>query len=231
VSSVGDERGSAGARALWLVRHGESTWNARGLVQGQAPGPRLTARGAEQAGEVARLLAGRPVVGLWTSDLRRATETAQAVARAVDVVPVQDVRLRERCFGKVEGAPLAELQPRHSGIAGHRVVDADAAPPGGESVRQLCRRVAGFLDELAAWEPPPAEGPPEPGAGGTGSGAGRGDVVLVVHGGVVRAALAHLDRVAPDAMSWIPVGNGAVWQRALPRRPTACRQLAAGVAT
>ncbi len=213
-----DEQGSAGTRTLWLVRHGESTWNARGLVQGQAPGPRLTARGAEQAREVARFLAGRPVRTLWTSDLERAVATAREVARVVDLVPVQDVRLRERSFGVVEGTPLATLGPDLSGIAGGRVVDADAAPPDGESVRQICRRVAAVLDELAAWDVPPG-----PGAGGTGPGVGGGDVVLVAHGGVVRAALAHLDRVDPAGMPWIPVGNGTVVQRALPRRPPAGR--------
>lgn len=189
---------------LWLVRHGESTWNALGLVQGQRAEPRLTRLGAAQARAVARHLAGRHVRTLYTSDLLRAVETARLVAAVLGLEPTVDARLRERALGSAEGLPSSSLVPGHSGIGGGRVLDADAAPPGGESVRRLCRRVGRFLDELA-----PADalghGPP-------------GDVVLVAHGGVVRAALAHLDGVPSDEMVWGPVGNGHVVSRPLVHR-------------
>lgn len=184
---------------LWLVRHGESTWNALGLVQGQRAEPRLTRLGAAQARAVARHLAGRHVRTLYTSDLLRAVETARPVAAVLGLEPTVDSRLRERALGSAEGMPSSWLVPGQSGIGGGRVLDADAAPPGGESVRQLCRRVGRFLDVLAtdrdAWD-------------GT-----AGDVVLVAHGGVVRAALAHLDGVPADEMAWGPVGNGHVVSR------------------
>lgn len=183
-------------RTLWLVRHGESTWNALGLVQGQRTEPSLTRRGAAQARGLAHRLGGRDVRALYTSDLLRAAETARPIAAALGLEPVVDRRLRERSFGAAEGTPSSRLGPEWSGLEGGRVVDADAAPPGGESVRDLRRRVGGFLDELAAaddlWRGPP------------------GDVVLVVHGGVVRAALAHLDGVPDQEMSWGSVGNGQV---------------------
>lgn len=185
-------------RTLWLVRHGESTWNALGLVQGQVAGPGLTGRGRTQARRVAALLAGRPVDALYSSDLRRAVESARPLAAAFALPLVQDARLRERGFGVAEGTPARALAPQRSGIAAGRVVDADAAPTGGESVRQLCRRVGGFLDELA------------------GDGRG-GDVVLVVHGGVVRAAVTHLDGVQPEDMAWDPLDNAVVVRRSLPR--------------
>ena len=192
--------GEAG-RPVWLVRHGESTWNALGLVQGQVDGPRLTRRGTAQARRVARRLAGRPVRAIYSSDLLRAVQTARPLAAALGLRPVQDPRLRERCFGTAESTPSASLGPELSGLAEGRVADADAAPPGGESVRQLCRRVAGFLDELAAdddlWREP------------------AGEVVLVAHGGVVRAALAHLDGVQLHGMAWGPVDNGHAVRRPL----------------
>jgi broad specificity phosphatase PhoE len=188
-------------RTLWLVRHGESTWNALGLVQGQRTEPRLTRRGAAQARGLAHRLAGREVRVLCTSDLLRAAETARPIAAALGLEPVVDRRLRERSFGAAEGTPSSGLGPDWSGLEGGRVVDADAAPPGGESVRDLRRRVGAFLDELGGdddlWRSPP------------------GDVVLVVHGGVVRAALAHLDGVPDEEMSWGSVGNGEVVCRPL----------------
>lgn len=204
-----DDAGGPGP-TLWLVRHGESTWNELGLVQGHRDGPRLTPRGVVQAEQVARRLAARPVRAVYSSDLLRAVETARPVAAAHRVEPVADARLRERCFGSDEGTPSAELGPERSGLDGGRVVDADAASPGGESVRQLCRRVAGFLDELAADQ----RSRPET----------AGDVVLVVHGGVVRAALAHLDGTGPDGMGWGPVDNAQAVSRPLAparRRPAA----------
>lgn len=198
-----DEQGVLPERSLWLVRHGESTWNALGLVQGQMGEPTLTRRGVAQARRAARQLAGRPVRIVCSSDLQRAVQTAQPIAAALGLDVVQDPRLRERGLGTAEGAPASALLPEHSGIGGGRVVDPDAAPPGGESVRQLCRRVAGFVEQLGDTEDV-GDGSP-------------GDVVLVVHGGVVRAVLAHLDAVEPDRMAWGPIGNGLVVQRALPR--------------
>jgi probable phosphoglycerate mutase len=192
-------------RTLWLVRHGESTWNARGLIQGQRSEPRLTRRGVAQARGVARRLGGRSVCALYSSDLLRAVETARPVAAAVGLSPVADRRLRERALGSAEGMPSSWLAPAESGLVDGSVVDPDAAPPGGESVRQLRRRVGEFLDELAD---DLRLGPP-------------GDVVLVVHGGVVGAALAHLDGVPVEEMAWGPVGNGEALRRTLTasRRP------------
>jgi 2,3-bisphosphoglycerate-dependent phosphoglycerate mutase len=189
-------------RTLWLVRHGESTWNVLGLVQGHCPDPVLTRRGRAQAQRAAGQLSGRPVAALYSSDLRRALDTAGPISRAVGREVTVDTRLRERGFGVLEGASSERLDPPVSGIVGGRVVDADAAPPEGESIRRLVDRVAGFLDDLGA----------------DGDGDGDGDVVLVVHGGVVRAALAHLDGVEPDDMSWGPVGNGEIFSRQFPVR-------------
>ncbi len=52
----GDRLPAAGGPVLWLVRHGQSTWNALGLAQGQSDQPRLTARGARQARDVTNQL-------------------------------------------------------------------------------------------------------------------------------------------------------------------------------
>lgn len=195
-------RSDGPGRSLWLVRHGESTWNALGLVQGQTDEACLTHRGAVQARRVARSLGSRQVRALYSSDLRRAVQTAAPLAAALGLDPVEDARLRERSFGEVEGEPSVQLDPGRSGLDAGRVADPDAAPRGGESVRQLCRRVGSFLDGLSAddrlWD-------------------GPGDVVLVAHGGVVRAALAHLDGIPPEHMDWGAVGNGTAVCRPLAR--------------
>src|ERR1700728_155114 len=81
--------------ALWLVRHGESTWNIAGLAQGHNDEAELTERGLRQAAEGARPLHGRAVRAIYASDLRRAGQTAAAFGAVLDLPVHTDVRLRE----------------------------------------------------------------------------------------------------------------------------------------
>jgi len=186
------------ARRLWLVRHGESTWNSWGIVQGQLD-PVLSAAGRDQAAACARMIAAeaRPEA-VYSSDLRRALETAAPIADALGLRVHVDPDLRERALGEAEGRPSATLGPLRSGIAEGRVVDADAAPFGGESVRELYERASGAAARICAEH--------------------DGDVVLVCHGGVVRVLLAWLDGVVPEEMAWPEVGNGAIVARSVPHR-------------
>src|SRR5215472_14203720 len=87
---------------LLLVRHGESTWNAAGRIQGQLDPP-LSDRGLAQAQEVAERFAGHRLEALYSSDLRRTWQTAELIGTAVGVDPVPDVGLREIALGAWEG--------------------------------------------------------------------------------------------------------------------------------
>lgn len=188
-------------RAIWLVRHGESTWNACGLVQGQATGPVLNAKGRAEAARVGEQLRGVRVAAIYTSDLERARETASIVAATLGLPPQIDRALRERSFGVAEGHPLRELEPAVSGIELNRVVDAEARPEGGESLRQLYERVRDCITRLEARHP-------------------DGDVLVITHGGVIRVADAYCSGIAVDDMTWGPVPNATV--RGLTRpRPSA----------
>ena len=184
-------------RRLWLVRHGESTWNVLGLAQGHTDVPALTERGVEQARRCARVLTGKPVATIVSSDLQRAAQTALPISRLLHRPVTYDRRLRERCLGSAEGAPHALVSPAHLGIERGRVVDADAAPAGGETVRQFYARLTAGLNELLSAHP-------------------DGDLVVVCHGGVVRVVLAWLDGIGPDEMAWPDVHNGMVVERAAP---------------
>ena len=184
-------------RRLWLVRHGESTWNVLGLVQGHADVPVLTHRGAKQARRCARLLAGKPIGTIVSSDLQRAVQSALPIGRALHLPVSHAWRLRERSLGVAEGTPHAALPSDQLGIAGGRVVDADAAPAGGETVRQFYARLVACLSELLSDHP-------------------YGDIVLVGHGGVVRVVSAWLDGIEPEEMDWPEVTNGMVIDRVAP---------------
>jgi broad specificity phosphatase PhoE len=178
--------------ALWFVRHGESTWNAAGLVQGQAEGPVLTAKGRREAARVAESLGDVTITAIHTSDLERAYETATIVGRALGLALEITPALRERNFGTAQGRPLSELDTAACGIEGDRVVDAEARPPQGESLRELYERVGDFISQLEQRAP-------------------DGDVLVVTHGGVIRVAQAYCAGIGVEAMTWGPVPNASVW--------------------
>ena len=81
-------------RRLVLLRHGRTAWNDTGRAQGHADVP-LDDVGLAQAKEVAPLMAALAPVAIWTSDLARAAQTADAVAAECGLEPVRDPRLRE----------------------------------------------------------------------------------------------------------------------------------------
>src|SRR6202044_940592 len=101
--------------ALWLVRHGESTWNVAGLVQGHNDEAELTERGLSQAAEAAAQFGYRPVRGIYASDLRRAQQTAAAFAAVLGLPVYADTRLRERSLGDLEGTAHQVIGPSVTG--------------------------------------------------------------------------------------------------------------------
>jgi broad specificity phosphatase PhoE len=185
------------AAALWLVRHGESTWNVAGLAQGHNDEAELTERGLRQAAEAAAQFGYRPVRAIYASDLRRAQQTAAAFAVVLGLPVCTDARLRERSLGVLEGAAHKAIGPSATGLAGGLVVDPDTRPAGGESVRDLYHRAAAFCDDLAA-------------SLRDGGGTPSGDVLVIAHGGTVRVLDAYARGVPVDQMAWRPVDNATI---------------------
>jgi 2,3-bisphosphoglycerate-dependent phosphoglycerate mutase len=125
---------------LWLVRHGQTDWNAQRRFQGWADVP-LNEVGRSQATALRTVLEPLTFDGVWSSDLARAVDTARLAYRE----PVTDPRLRELDFGDLQGRTWEELSPP--------VRDALAAfdgfhAPGGESMAEFSDRVHGFVDAL-----------------------------------------------------------------------------------
>ena len=195
------------APALWLVRHGESTWNVAGLAQGHNDQAELTSRGLRQASDAAWGFRDHAIRAIYASDLRRALQTAAAFATVLGLPVFADARLRERSLGVLEGVPSTALGPAVTGLDVGRVVDADARPAGGESVREFYQRAAGFCDDLAITLSADGDGEAVGGFPGL---ADAGDVLVVAHGGTVRVLAAYLHGIAADQMTWGPVENATV---------------------
>src|SRR2546423_10426650 len=143
-------------QVLWLVRHGESTWNTLGLAQGHCDQARLTRLGQRQAWAVAAQLRDRPVAALYASDLRRALETAAPLAEVTGLSVNRDTRLRERCLGVLEGAATAAIGPAANGLCGPAVGEPDARPAGGGAPRGVFPRGGGGGGAAAPPPPRPA---------------------------------------------------------------------------
>lgn len=151
---------------ILLARHGESDWNRAKRWQGHADRP-LTDLGRAQGHDLAERLAGTELDAVYSSDLQRARETAEIVARSqgldVDVVPA----LREVDVGSWSGLTRSEAEQQFP-EAYRRWVGGGEGWDDGETYGQLSERVVGAVYEIAADHP--------------------GDRVLVVaHGGSIRA--------------------------------------------
>lgn len=129
---------------LIVVRHGETIYNTRNLYQGHSDSP-LTADGEAQARALApRIRALCTAPALYCSDLLRARRTAELIAMAGHHEVTAEARLRERGYGVFEGRSRDEVQQAIP------TGDIDYAPPGGESQRQLHRRVVAAFDAIAS---------------------------------------------------------------------------------
>jgi broad specificity phosphatase PhoE len=161
---------------VWLIRHAASTMPS-GLVIGFTD-PALSHEGQAQARRVAAELAGRPLVRVISSDLRRASQTADIVAAPHHLEVETTPALREIHFGKWEGRTLSDLWIDEPVAAAAWESDVRFTPPSfGESLDELERRVARFWESLQQL--------PQP-----------GEVAIVAHGGSL-AALRSLITGAP----------------------------------
>jgi broad specificity phosphatase PhoE len=146
---------------LFLVRHGESTWNADGRWQGQADPP-LSPLGERQAEAAVRGFI-EPIDAVWTSDLRRAARTAEILAAGLGIdSPRPEIRLRERDVGEWSGLTRAEIEERWPGY-----LEGRRSPSGFERDEDLRARAESAVLDLA-------------------HGAPEATLVVVTHGGVIR---------------------------------------------
>jgi broad specificity phosphatase PhoE len=155
---------------LLLVRHGQSTWNREHRIQGQLDPP-LSEVGRRQAGALARRLAGHRLAGFYASDLKRAWETALAVASANGLEPEPAFGLREIFLGDWEGLRTQELAERFPEAWARWTDEPDwDLVPGGEGAAKFETRVVAALDAIFDRHR-------------------HGDVLAVTHGGVIQVAL------------------------------------------
>ncbi len=136
---------------LFVFRHSETTDNSNGVFSGWRDSE-LTPKGFLQAQKIAKQLAQHKIDYAFTSHLKRATQTLNIVLESHPQVPVfVDDRLIERCYGLFQGRSKKELEDEdpeffvdfHRGYV--------TAPPEGESIEMVEKRVMAFFEKLKRW--------------------------------------------------------------------------------
>lgn len=132
-----------------LVRHGETTWNRLGRIQGHLDSP-LSMQGLVQAETLAERLSGEEFDVLVSSDLGRAYNTAQCIAKRTGHSVRVDPRLRERHYGIFQGMTRNEAKSIFPEVyARYHDESITFAIPEGESTQECFMRNLGSLEELA----------------------------------------------------------------------------------
>jgi broad specificity phosphatase PhoE len=183
---------------LYLVRHGETDFNVAQRLQGRYE-TRLNARGrqhAEQCGAVLRDLLARErhrpdAYACVSSPLLRARETMAILRATLGLDPGTydvDDRLMEISYGQWEGSTLPEIQARDPDVLAKRERGKwDFMPPGGESYRDVAKRVGEWYAALLR------------------------DTVVVAHGGVARVLMANFHILPEEEAAHADILHGVVY--------------------
>ena len=183
---------------IYYIRHGETSWNAAGRLQGPQD-TALNDRGRRQATDAGRILAGliardghdEAALPFVSSPLGRARSTMELVRRVLELPPDDyslDDRLREIGYGVWEGSTLAEMQAADPALYARRLTAKwTMAPEGGETYASVQLRMRDWYDSLLV------------------------DTVAVAHGGTARALMVALGLETPESAADLFIEQGAVY--------------------
>jgi broad specificity phosphatase PhoE len=175
---------------IYLVRHGETDWNAKGLLQGQSDIP-LNKEGEKQAIEAAKKHFKKiKFAAIFSSDLLRAKKTAELIALEKKMAVETSTLLRERDFGPFEGKHWQEVEKKlRMSIKEFRMLSDEVAKKLGiESDEKMMERFLRFLREVAV--------------------AYRGkNVLIVTHGSVMRVFLTKLGYLSKEESRQVFIKN------------------------
>ena len=163
---------------IYIVRHGETEWNAINKVLGRATDLPLNEKGMKQAEEAARQLKDLVPDVFICSPLLRARQTADAIAKEIGMQYEIDDRLTEQDFGRFEGVPRDDKDYQDAKR------EYFARYPGGESYFDMAARIYPLLKEL-----------------------GEKKALLVTHGGICRIVRTYFEDMGNEEFVQFAQGN------------------------
>jgi broad specificity phosphatase PhoE len=186
------------APTIYYIRHGETSWNAEGRLQGAQDVP-LNDLGRRQAACAGNILADlfvrdrrdKSTLSFVSSPLGRARSTMELVRAELKLPPADyglDDRLREIGYGEWEGSTLPEMQMEDPDLFARRQIEKwTVSPPGGESYVAVQGRMQDWYDQL------------------------REDTVAVAHGGTARALMVVVNIETPLTAADLTIEQGVVY--------------------
>ncbi len=178
-------------QTLLFIRHGQTTWNVKGLLPGQLPGIELTDTGREQAQRLAEALKVLPITAVISSPLERARDTANYIAQIQGVDIEFDERLKDTDVGHWAGKDYNKLHQEDPAWK-EFTRDPTHAPEGVETFPQVQQRAMAGVE---AWLK---------------EHTGGGYAVFVAHADVVKLLLAHYMGLDVARLGSLSIDNASV---------------------
>ena len=174
-----------------LIRHGETAWNADGRIQGHTD-VELTEVGLEQARLAAERLRNEKIDVVYSSDLKRASATGEAVAK-IHKLPVKTTPLlREANLGRWQGMTMQEVAEKYpKEYAAYSKDSINNRPPDAERLEDVIKRCRRFLDKVTELHP-------------------DATIAVACHGGTVRGLIAAALGAGPEIYRRIRADNVAI---------------------
>ena len=174
---------------FYIVRHGQTEWNVKGLIQGHADSP-LTEEGIKQATDLSGKLSSTNFDLVFSSDLLRAKRTAEIITLDRQLTVQTTALLRERGWGKLDGSPNEKIKELYDQVSEERQKEAEIEHEI-EAEEKVIERLVTFLRETSVAYP--------------------GKTVLVVtHGGIMSRFLDHIGFWDFKERPKDAISNGAV---------------------
>jgi broad specificity phosphatase PhoE len=159
---------------IFLVRHGETQWNAEDRMQGQIQHVGLNEKGLKQANLIAKRLSREKIDIVYSSPMERALQTAEIIAEPHDISVITHAGLTERSHGHVDGLTKEEFKRLHPHI--YAVYEKTRELPGvegAETMKQLEDRGFAAFSEIVDGNP-------------------NKNILIVAHGGILKNVISRL---------------------------------------
>ncbi|TDO92184.1 alpha-ribazole phosphatase/probable phosphoglycerate mutase [Halanaerobium saccharolyticum] len=173
---------------LYLLRHGETDWNQKSIFQGQTDVD-LNKKGRDQARKTAELFQEIEIDQIYSSDLKRAKNTARLIVHDKNLEIRENKQLREVSFGDWEGLSFAEIKKQYPDqVVSWQQDPIHNSPPAGEKLLNFKLRIEDFFKKIISRH--------------------QGDKILVVtHGGVIKVYLTAILSIKPKNFWQFQIDN------------------------
>lgn len=168
---------------IYVLTHCESCYNRLGIFTGRVNSI-LTPNGHRHATRLAKELKGKKIDIAYTSPLKRTKQTLKHILKYhPETKVIVDERLIERDYGQLSRKNKKKYEREHPDLYPKYHRSYDIPPPGGESIKEVEKRVLSFINEIA-----------------NNAKKNRLDVLIVTHGNTIRPIRRYFEKLSVDQM-------------------------------